>query len=104
RAHRRGRRDRLAAAAPGRVGRGAGDRRLVSAAPSITRPLRRGAGLRAQALPAVAQVASGAGNLVFALAAARLLAPGAFADLAAFLALYLVVHVPAASLSAGGAL
>jgi O-antigen/teichoic acid export membrane protein len=76
----------------------------VSAAASITRPLRRGGGLRAQALPAFAQVASGAGNLVFALAAARLLAPGAFADLAAFLALYLVVHVPASSLSAGGAL
>ena len=76
----------------------------MSAAASITRPLRRGGGLRAQALPAFAQVASGAGNLVFALAAARLLAPGAFADLAAFLALYLVVHVPASSLSAGGAL
>jgi len=76
----------------------------VSVAPSITRPLRRGGGLRAQALPAFAQVASGAGNLVFALAAARLLAPGGFADLAAFLALYLVVHVPASSLSAGGAL
>ena len=30
--------------------------------------------------------------------------PGAFADLAAFLALYLLVHVPAASLSAGSAL
>ncbi|MGZ4277444.1 MAG: glycosyltransferase family 39 protein, partial [Solirubrobacteraceae bacterium] len=36
--------------------------------------------------------------------AARLLAPAAFSDLAAFLALYLVVHVPTASLSAGSAL
>ena len=36
--------------------------------------------------------------------AARLLAPGAFAELAAFLALYLLIHVPAGSLSAGSAL
>jgi hypothetical protein len=50
------------------------------------------------------QLAAGAGNLVFALVAARLLAPGAFAELAAFLALYLLIHVPAGSLSAGSAL
>jgi len=71
---------------------------------SVSQPLRRGGVLRAQALPAAAQVVSGLGNLVFAVAAAHLLAPGAFADLAAFLALYLVVHVPASSLTAGGAL
>jgi 4-amino-4-deoxy-L-arabinose transferase-like glycosyltransferase len=50
------------------------------------------------------QLASGVGNLVFSLVLARLLAPTAFADMAAFLALYLVVHVPAGSLSAGSAL
>jgi hypothetical protein len=71
---------------------------------SLSQPLRRGGVLRAQALPAAAQVASGIGNLVFAVAAAHLLTPGGFADMAAFLALYLVVHVPASSLTAGGAL
>jgi Dolichyl-phosphate-mannose-protein mannosyltransferase len=50
------------------------------------------------------QLAAGIGNLLFSLAAARVLAPGAFADLTAFLALYLLIHVPAASLSAGSAL
>jgi O-antigen/teichoic acid export membrane protein len=71
---------------------------------TLSQPLRRGGVLRAQALPAAAQVASGIGNLVFAVAAAHILAPGGFADMAAFLALYLVVHVPASSLTAGGAL
>jgi O-antigen/teichoic acid export membrane protein len=50
------------------------------------------------------QLGAGFGNLLFALVAARLLAPGAFAELAAFLALYLLIHVPAGSLSAGSAL
>jgi O-antigen/teichoic acid export membrane protein len=50
------------------------------------------------------QLGAGIGNLVFSLIAARLLAPGAFAELAAFLALYLLIHVPAGSLSAGSAL
>jgi O-antigen/teichoic acid export membrane protein len=53
---------------------------------------------------AAGQVGAGVGNLLFALVAARLLAPGAFAELAAFLALYLLIHVPAGSLSAGSAL
>ena len=53
---------------------------------------------------ATGQLGAGVGNLVFALVAARLLAPGAFAELAAFLALYLLIHVPAGSLSAGSAL
>lgn len=69
----------------------------------IAATLRRGV-VREQAFVAGAQVASGVGNLVFSLAAAHLLAPGAFAELVAFLALYLVVHVPAGSLSAGAAL
>jgi hypothetical protein len=50
------------------------------------------------------QLGAGVGNLLFALVAARVLAPGAFAELAAFLALYLLIHVPAGSLSAGSAL
>ena len=53
---------------------------------------------------AAGQLGAGLGNLVFALVAARVLAPGAFAELAAFLALYLLIHVPAGSLSAGSAL
>src|ERR1700754_631703 len=57
-----------------------------------------------QAAVAGGQLAAGVGNLVFSLVAARVLAPGAFAQLAAFLALYLVIHVPAGSLSAGSAL
>ena len=50
------------------------------------------------------QLAAGVGNLVFSLVAAHVLAPGAFADLTAFLALYLLIHVPAGSLSAGSAM
>jgi hypothetical protein len=57
-----------------------------------------------QAGVATAQVVAGLGNAAFALIAARLLSPGGFADVAAFLALYLLVHVPASSLSAGSAL
>ena len=53
---------------------------------------------------AAGQLGAGAGNLAFALVAARVLAPEAFAELAAFLALYLLIHVPAGSLSAGSAL
>jgi dolichyl-phosphate-mannose-protein mannosyltransferase len=65
-------------------------------------------GLRQAALEQLAvaggQLGAGFGNLLFALIAARLLAPAAFAELAAFLALYLLIHVPAGSLSAGSAL
>jgi hypothetical protein len=73
-----------------------------AAAPTAMRSLRALAG--EQIAVAAGQVAAGVGNLAFSLLAARLLAPGAFADLAAFLALYLVLHVPTASLSAGRAL
>jgi O-antigen/teichoic acid export membrane protein len=64
----------------------------------------RGRIAREQLLVAAAQLASGAGNLVYALVAARLLQPRGFAQLAAFLGLYLLVHVPASSLSAASAL
>ena len=81
----------------------------MSAAPTIARhrpaahlPFRALAG--EQLAVAAGQLTAGVGNLVFSLIAARLLAPGAFAHLASFLALYLLVHVPATSLSAGSAL
>ena len=48
------------------------------------------------------QVAAGVGNLAFAVCAARLLGAGEYADIATFLALYLVLHLPAAALSAAG--
>ena len=81
----------------------------MSAAPTIARgraaldplPLRALAG--EQLAVAAGQLAAGVGNLTFSLLVVRLLAPGAFAHLASFLALYLLVHVPAASLSAGSA-
>lgn len=60
--------------------------------------------LREQALLAAAQGLAGLGNLAFALLAARVLAPAGFGDLVAFLGLYLVLHVPLSSLSAGSAL
>ena len=72
------------------------------AIPSPSGAARRAA--REQSLVAAAQIASGVGNLVFALAMARVLAPSAFAELVAFLALFLLVFVPARSLAAGSAL
>lgn len=57
-----------------------------------------------QLFTASGQIAAGAGNLLFLLVAARLLAPKAFAHLAAFLALYLLLHVFTGSLGAAGAL
>src|SRR4051794_5456015 len=73
----------------------------MTAVQSFARPRRL---VAEQATVAGGQLAAGAGNLLFSLVAARVLAPGAFAQLAAFLALYLVIHVPASSLSAGSAL
>lgn len=58
---------------------------------------------RAQLTIVGAQVLAGFGNLVVSLIAARMLAPGAYADVVTFLALYLAVHVPAAALTASGA-
>lgn len=58
---------------------------------------------RAQVTLIGVQLLAGLGNLFVALIAARLLAPGAYAELVAFLALYLAIHVPAAALSAAGA-
>jgi O-antigen/teichoic acid export membrane protein/4-amino-4-deoxy-L-arabinose transferase-like glycosyltransferase len=58
------------------------------------------AALREQATVATGQLAAGVGNMVFALVMARTLAPAGFAELAAFLALYLLIHLPARSLGA----
>jgi O-antigen/teichoic acid export membrane protein len=77
---------------------------LTGRAPARTRPASRGRIAREQLLVAGAQLASGVGNLVYALVAARLLEPRGFAQLAAFLGLYLLVHIPASSLSAATAL
>ncbi len=57
-----------------------------------------------QVLVTGAQLVSGVGNLLFVVLAARILPPAGFARLAAFLALYLVVHMPTGSLSAASTL
>lgn len=57
-----------------------------------------------QMLVAAGQLSAGLGNLVFTLAAARILAPGDFARLTVFLGLYLVLSLPGTSLSAATAL
>jgi hypothetical protein len=62
------------------------------------------AAVREQALVAGGQILSGVGNLLYAAVMARMLTPGGFAELAAFLALYLLIAVPSLSLAAGGAL
>ncbi|MGH2699989.1 MAG: glycosyltransferase family 39 protein [Actinomycetota bacterium] len=62
------------------------------------------AGLNDQLLVVGGQLASGAGNLAFALVMARLLEPRVFTELARFLALYLVLHIPMNSISASSAL
>jgi O-antigen/teichoic acid export membrane protein len=78
----------------------------VSTAPSATSPTSAPAtgSLGAHATAMAGQLAAGIGNFGFALIAGRLLDPGAFAALAAFLAIYLLVHVPSASLGASAAL
>jgi uncharacterized membrane protein/O-antigen/teichoic acid export membrane protein len=60
--------------------------------------------VRDQAVVASGQIAAGIGNMVFSLVMARILAPGAFAQLAAFLALYLLLSMPGSAISAAAAL
>jgi hypothetical protein len=62
------------------------------------------AALREQGLVAAGQILAGVGNLAFAFVVVRILDPASFAAVAVFLALYLLIHVPARSLEAGGAL
>jgi hypothetical protein len=62
------------------------------------------AAVREQALVAGGQILAGVGNLIYAAVMARMLTPSGFAELAAFLALYLLIAVPSLSLAAGGAM
>lgn len=57
-----------------------------------------------QLLVTGAQLLAGVGNLVFVVAAAHVLRPSGYADLVAFLAVYLVVHMPTGSISAASTL
>src|SRR5688500_6696963 len=50
------------------------------------------------------QLAAGAGNLLYAVVLARVLTPGDYSQVVAFLAVYVLMHVPAAAFSAAGAL
>ncbi len=50
------------------------------------------------------QLVAGVGNLAFAVVMAHLLAPGEYADVVSFLALFVLLHVPGVALSAAGAL
>lgn len=50
------------------------------------------------------QAVAGVGNLAFAVVAAKILGADHYSDIVAFLSLYLLLHVPAAALSAAGAL
>ncbi len=56
-------------------------------------------------VPVIAgQAVAGIGNLVFAVGAAKILGAGDYADVVTFIALYMLLHLPAAALSAAGAL
>ncbi|HEY3737795.1 MAG TPA: glycosyltransferase family 39 protein [Jatrophihabitans sp.] len=74
----------------------------VDAEFTTSRPIARDVARHASAVGA--QVAAGAGNLVFAIVAVRLLPGGAYAHLAVFVAAYLLVNTPAASLTAGASM
>ena len=51
-----------------------------------------------------AQLAAGVGNLLFAIVVARVLDGGEYSSVVTFLALFVLLHVPSAALSAAGAL
>lgn len=70
---------------------------------ALLRPSALPTGLRAQLTVTGGQLAAGAGNLAFALVLARL-SPRDYAQVAAFLAAYLLIHVPLVSLTADSAL
>ena len=50
------------------------------------------------------QLVAGLGNLLFAVVMAHVLAPGEYADVVSFLALFVLLHVPGVAVSAAGAL
>lgn len=68
----------------------------------VTRRLVRAS--RPQVAVLAAQLTAGVANLVVAVAIARVVAVDRYAEVTAFLALYLLVHVPGAALAAAGAL
>lgn len=70
-------------------------RRVQDRLPSVP-----GGAARDQAVVAAGQVTAGVGNMAFALVMARFLVPGAFAQLASFLALYSLLSLPGSSISA----
>ena len=78
----------------------------------VSAPVRLLAGPRGGLLGAVrpqvgvmsAQLVAGLGNLLFAVVIARVLEPGEYAGVVTFLALFVLLHVPSAALSAAGAL
>lgn len=70
--------------------------RLAAAAPSLRHAA------RAQLGVASGQLAAGVGNLAFLVMVGRSLEPGPFATVAAFSALYLLVHVPVVAATAVG--
>jgi 4-amino-4-deoxy-L-arabinose transferase-like glycosyltransferase len=77
---------------------------LTLPAPPVARPVVTVRRLvKEQAIVAGGQALSGAGNMVFILAAAHSLGSRDFAQLATFLALYLLLLVPTAGLAAGAA-
>ena len=60
--------------------------------------------IRAHVPALFGQAVAGAGNLAFAVFAAKILGADDYSDVVAFLSLYLLLHVPASALSAAGAL
>lgn len=70
----------------------------TDARPAVGRTVARQSGV------VVAQVAAGLGNLAFSVVAVRVLPSGHYAQFAAFLAAYLLINTPAASLTAGASL
>ena len=70
--------------------------------PAVTRAAQRD--IRPQLTILGGQLTAGLGNLAFAVLMARMLRPAEYASMATFLALFIVVALPAAALTAAGAL
>jgi O-antigen/teichoic acid export membrane protein len=75
------------------------DERMEAAAPARPAP----SAVRDQAVVLAGQIGAGVGTMAFSLVMARLLAPGTYAQLASFLALYLVLGLPATAVTAAAA-
>ena len=56
--------------------------------------------MRPQVTVMSGQLVAGVGNLLFAVVLARVFTPAQYSDIVAFLALYVLLHVPALALSA----